>query len=235
MKKFILFALLFANWSLGQDSSQTPARNESTSEEEAAVLTYYNNYLKNYRLGPEDVITIEVFGQCPNYCIYNKTIPPTAKISYPLIKEGIFVGGKTIEQVAEEITQKLEEYIIEPKVTVTLEKVGSARYSVIGKVAQPGVRLMTRRVSVYEAITEAGGITKDGNRKRVIIYRQTQTGLKPIVVNLQEIEQGKAEMIYLVPGDQVFVPDSGNRLSASRILKILETASIVRFLFGGVF
>jgi len=216
-------------------NNELPQREETRAEEEAVVLTYYNNYLKNYRLGPEDVISIEVFGQCPNYCIYNKTIPPTARISYPLIREGIFVGGKTIEEVAEEITRKLEEYIIDPKVTVTLEKVGSARYSVVGKVTTPGVRLMTRRVSVYEAITEAGGITKDGDKKRVIIYRQTQTGLKPITVNLQEVERGKAEMIYLVPGDQVFVPDSGNKLSAGKILKILETASIVRFLFGGVF
>lgn len=235
MKKLALVLLLFLNWSYGQTSQQTVARNNSDSEEEAAILTYYNNYLRNYRLGPEDVITIEVFGQCPNYCIYNKTIPPTAKISYPLIKEGVFVGGKTIEEVAEEITKKLEEYIIDPKVTVTLEKVGSARYSVIGRVNQPGVRLMTRRISVYEAITEAGGIAKDGNRKRVIIYRQTQTGLKPILVNLQEIERGKADMVYLVPGDQVFVPDAGNKLNAGRLLKALETASIVRFLFGGFF
>lgn len=223
------------NGEVSQKNGQVSQRQESKLEEEAAILTYYNNYLKNYRLGPEDVISIEVFGQCPNYCILNKTIPPTAKISYPLIREGIFVGGKTVEEVAEEITKKLEEYIIDPKVTVTLEKVGSARYSVIGKVNQPGVRLMTRRVSVYEAITEAGGVTKDGNRKRVVIYRQTQTGLKPIFVNLKDLEEGKAEMIYLVPGDQVFVPDAGNKLSASKILKVLETASVVRFLFGGFF
>ena len=124
-------------------------------------MPYYNNYLKEYRLGPQDVISIEVFGQCPDYCKTGITVPPTAKISYPLIREGVFVGGKTIEQIQDEITKKLDEYIIDPKVTVSLEKVGSARYSVIGEVGQPGVRLMERRLSVYEAIVESGGIFED--------------------------------------------------------------------------
>lgn len=207
-------------------------RQESSSEEEAAILPYYNNYLTNYRLGPEDIISVEVFAQCPNYCKTGIAIPPTAKISYPLIREGIFVGGKTVEQVADEITKKLDEYIIDPKVTVTLERVGSARYSVLGKVAAPGVRLMTRRVSVYEAIVESGGVLKTGDRKRVMIYRQTEKGLSQISVDLQAIERGKSEMVYLVPGDQVFIPDAGFKLNVSTVFKVLEKASLVRILFG---
>jgi polysaccharide biosynthesis/export protein len=220
-------------------ATETPTtddkRQETASEEEAAILPYYNNYLKDYRLGPEDVISVEVFAQCPNYCKTGISIPPTAKISYPLIREGVFVGGKTVEQVAEEITKKLDEYIIEPKVTVTLDRVGSARYSVLGKVAAPGVRLMTRRVSVYEAIVESGGVLKNGDRRRVMVYRQTEKGLSQIAVNLQDIERGKSEMVYLVPGDQLFVPDAGFRLSVSNVLKILERASLVRVLFGSPF
>lgn len=210
-------------------------RQETESEEEAAILPYYNNYLKDYRLGPEDVITVEVFGQCPDYCKSGITVPPTAKISYPLIREGIFVGGKTVEQIQDEITKKLDEYIIDPKVTVTLDKVGSARFSVLGKVAAPGVRLMTRRISIYEAVVESGGVLKNGDRKRVMIYRQTAKGLSQIAVNLQDIERGKAEMVYLVPGDQVFVPDAGFKLNVSTIFKIIERASLVRILFGSPF
>jgi polysaccharide export outer membrane protein len=218
------------------EPTETPTpddkRQELASEEEAAILPYYNNYLKNYRLGPEDIISVEVFAQCPNYCKTGIAIPPTAKISYPLIREGVFVGGKTVEQVAEEITKKLDEYIIDPKVTVTLERVGSARYSVLGKVAAPGVRLMTRRVSVYEAIVESGGVLKNGDRKRVMIYRQTEKGLSQIPVDLQAIERGKAEMVYLVPGDQLFIPDAGFKLNVSTVFKVLEKASLVRILFG---
>ena len=206
-------------------------RHEGLSEEESAIVPYYNNYLKEYRLGPQDVISIEVFGQCPDYCKTGITVPPTAKISYPLIREGIFVGGKTVEQIQDEVTKKLDEYIIDPKVTVTLEKVGSARYSVLGDVGTPGVKLMERRLSVYEAIVESGGILRTGDRKKVVIYRQTQTGITPIAINLEDIARGKAEMIYLVPGDQVVVP--GNKIkTVERVLDIFSKFSIVRLLFG---
>lgn len=206
-------------------------RREGLSEEESAIVPYYNNYLKEYRLGPQDVISIEVFGQCPDYCKTGITVPPTAKISYPLIREGVFVGGKTIEQIQEEVMKKLDEYIIDPKVTVTLEKVGSARYSVLGDVGTPGVRLMERRLSVYEAIVESGGILRTGDRKKVVIYRQTLNGITPLAVNLEEIARGKAEMIYLVPGDQVVVP--GNKIkTVEKVLDIFSKFSIVRLLFG---
>ena len=206
-------------------------RREGLSEEESAIVPYYNNYLKEYRLGPQDVISIEVFGQCPDYCKTGITVPPTAKISYPLIREGIFVGGKTVEQIQDEVTKKLDEYIIDPKVTVTLEKVGSARYSVLGDVGTPGVKLMERRLSVYEAIVESGGILRTGDRKKVVIYRQTQIGITPIAINLEDIARGKAEMIYLVPGDQVVVP--GNKIkTVEKVLDIFSKFSIVRLLFG---
>lgn len=209
-------------------------RNEGATEAEAAIIPYYNNYLKEYRLGPQDVISIEVFGQCPDYCKTGINVPPTAKISYPLIREGIFVGGKTLEQIQDEITKKLDEYIIDPKVTVTLDKVGSARYSVLGDVGQPGVKLMERRLSVYEAVVEAGGILRTGDKKRVTIYRQTPTGITPLTINMEDIARGKTEMVYLVPGDQIIVP--GNKIkTVEKVLDIVSKVSIVRLLFGSPF
>ncbi len=214
----------------------TPAAASEEKEVEDAILPFYNNYLKEYRLGPNDVISIEVFGQCPDYCKTGITVPPTAKIAYPLIREGVFVGGKSVEQIADEITKKLDEYIIDPKVTVTLEKAMSARYSVLGKVAAPGVRVMDRKVSVYEAVVESGGVMKDGDKKRVVIYSYDAQGrINQKVVDLTVIERGKAEMVYLNPGDQVFVPDKGFRLNVQTVFKVLEKASIVRLLFGSPF
>ena len=76
------------------------ASDPDTPEAET-ILPYYNNYLKEYRLGPSDTISVEVFGQCPDYCKTGITIPPNARISYPLVREGILVAGKTVEQVAD--------------------------------------------------------------------------------------------------------------------------------------
>jgi len=196
-----------------------------------AVMPYYSNYLKEYRLGPSDMISVEVFGQCPDYCKTGITIPPNARISYPLIREGVMVAGKTVEQVAAEITLKLDEFIIDPKVTVTLDKAMATRYSVMGNVASPGVRVMDRKVSVYEAILESGGVTKDGDRKKVALVSYGKDGrLTRRVVSLADMESGKSEMVYLSPGDQVFV--TGKGFTLSKVFDILGRASMIRYVMG---
>jgi polysaccharide biosynthesis/export protein len=214
-----------------EDSSNDAESTQAAIDE---VLPYYTNYLKEYRLGPNDMISVEVFGQCPDYCKTGITIPPTARISYPLIREGVLVAGKTVEQVASEITKKLDEYIIDPKVTVTLDKAMSVRYAVMGKVGTPGVRVMDRKISVYEAIIDAGGVAKGGDRKKAYIISYNKAGrLEKRQVSLADMEAGRAEMVYLSPGDQVFVPGKG--FSVESVFDALGKASAVRLLFGSPF
>lgn len=201
------------------------------SAEEDAIIPYYDNYLKEYRLGPSDQISVEVFGQCPDYCKTGITIPPNARISYPLVREGILVAGKTVEQVAAEITRKLDEFIIDPKVSVTLDKANATRYSVMGNVAVPGVRVMDRKVSVYEAVLEAGGVTKNGDKSKVALVSYGKGGrLSRRVINLSAIESGKSEMVYLSPGDQVFV--TGKGFSIAKVFDVMLKASSLRYVVG---
>ena len=215
-------------------ATPTPVSDAATddSAEAKAILPVYNNFLKEYRLGPNDVITIEVFGQCPDYCKTGIAVPPTARISYPLIREGVMVGGKTVEEVAAEVTKKLDEYIIDPKVTVTLDKAMSARYSVLGKVVAPGVRVLDRKVSVYEAIVEAGGVAKDADKKKVVIYSYNGEGrVTSKMLDLTALEQGKVDMIFLNPGDQVFV--SGKGFTLSKVLDVISRLTAFRGIVSG--
>jgi len=202
------------------------------SEEEAAIVPYYNNFMTTYHLGPEDVISISVFGQ-DRYSRTGITVPPHGRISYPLIPEGIFVAGKTIEQVQEELTKKLDEYIIDPKISVSLDKAASARYAVLGDVGTPGMKVMTRRMSVYEAVAEAGGVLNTGDKSKVFIVRLKPDGMPmQIPVNLKQIERGRAEMAFLVPGDQVIVP--GNKWkSIEQVLRLTSIVSFARLFTGG--
>jgi polysaccharide export outer membrane protein len=185
-------------------------RADQTAEEQA-IVPYYNNFFTNYRLGPEDVISVSVFQQ-EKYSKANIKIPPSGRIYLSLIEKGVFVNGKTPDEVAEIIKQRYDEYIINPQVTVSLDQAGSYRYSVVGDVAVPGIKLMTRRLSVSEAVAEAGGVLATGARSKVFVLRKQQDGtLKPIPVNLSAVYKGQApDSTYLVPGDQVIVP--GNKL-----------------------
>jgi polysaccharide export outer membrane protein len=151
-----------------------------------------------------------------------------------LIPEGIFVAGKTTEQIQAEITKRLDEYIINPQVTVSLDKAVSATYSVVGDVAQPGVRTMTRRYSITEALAMAGGVLNTGDKSKVVILRQQSDGnVRPIFVNVKNIEKGRAkEMAFLVPGDQVIVP--GNTLKKWKsLMDLIPVINFARIFTGG--
>jgi len=200
-------------------------------EEEAAIVPYYNNFLTTYHLGPEDVISVEVFN-LDRYSRKNITVPPNGKITLPLIGS-VSVQGKTTDQVGELVTKLLQEYVIDPKVTVSLEKAMSARYSVLGDVPQPGIKVMTRRLSIYEAVAEAGGVLQTGDKKNVtVLRRQADGNFIKIPVNIKDIEQGKAKgMIFLVPGDQIVVP--GKKIGlVDRVMKYAQVFSFAMMFKG---
>jgi len=200
-------------------------RQERVSEEEA-VNPYYNNFFTTYRIGPEDVISVDVFNQ-ERYSRKNITVPPSGRISLSLIPGGVFVNGRTVEEVAATITKAYDEYIIDPQVTVSLEKASSYRYSIIGDVPTPGIRLMSHRMTVTEAIAEAGGVLGTGDKSKIVVLRrQTDGHLAQIPVNVSAIYKGRApDSVYLVPGDQIIVP--GNKLK--KIQQILGFSQVLSF------
>jgi polysaccharide export outer membrane protein len=241
-----LDTVLMADDPKGVDSGQAPAatptdgseeananRHEQASEE-AAVVPYYNNFFNTYRLGPEDIVSVSVFGQ-DRYSRSGIIIPPSGRISLALIPGGVFVNGKTVDEVAETIKKRYDEYIIDPQVSVSLDKASSYRYSVVGDVGQPGIRMMSHRMTVTEALAEAGGVLSTGNRSGVVVLRRQADGnLKQIAVNVSAIYKGKApDLTYLVPGDQVIVP--GNKLkSMQKIMTFFPILSFARIFTGGV-
>src|SRR5690349_22129956 len=205
-------------------------RQERVSEEEA-VNPYYNNFFTTYRLGPEDVISVDVFNQ-ERYSRKDIIVPPSGRVSLALIPGGVFVNGKTVEEVAEIITKKYDEFIIDPQVSVSLEKASSYRYSVVGDVAQPGIRLMSHWMTVTEALAEAGGVLATGDKSKVVVLRRGPNAVpQPIVVNVSAIYKGRAaDNTYLVPGDQILVP--GNKLKKwQQIMSFTNVLSFAR-IFG---
>lgn len=216
------------------NTSPTQGSDAEATSEESEVAPVYANFFNTYKLGPEDIISVSVFGQ-DRYSRSGIIIPPSGRISLSLIPGGVFVNGKTVDEVAEVITKRYDEYIIDPQVTVSLDKASSYRYSVIGDVAQPGIRLMSRRLSVTEALSEAGGVLQTGDRSKVVVLRKQADGnLKPIAVNVSAIYKGRApDATYLEPGDQVIVP--GNKLkSFQKVMSFIPILSFARIFTGGV-
>jgi len=112
-----------------------------------------------YRIGPGDMLQIDVFGHED----LNKTlkVSPAGLINFPLIGN-IRVADRTVDEVSVEITQKLEErYLREPHVTVSVWEYLSQWVNVIGEVALPGRYYLTGPTTLVDAISQAGGLTKE--------------------------------------------------------------------------
>lgn len=205
-------------------------RRQRPSEEEAADISYLRSYFEEYRLGPEDSISIEVFN-LPQYSVPQLTIPPNGKINYKLIGS-IIVRGRTVEDVQKEIAEKLNEYIIDPKVTVQLLQSHSMKYVIDGDVGKPGIFEMTRRMTVREAVVFSGGILPTGDKAKVQISRSLPNGeTRFIPINFKELEKGKGVDEYLAPGDMIFVP--GNRFkSIQKWTQVIQTVAWLPMMIG---
>ncbi len=162
-----------------------------------------------YRIGSGDVLQIDVFGHDD----LNKTlkVSPTGLINFPLIGN-IRVAGRTVDEVAEEVTRRLEEdYLRDPHVTVSVWEYLSQWVNVIGEVAQPGRYYMTGPTTLIDALSQAGGIGRDAAGE-ILITRSPDQGDPSSAGEVHRIAtarlfsaEGTALNLTLRPGDVVNV------------------------------
>ncbi len=154
-----------------------------------------------YRLGPDDVIGIQVWREAD--LSRELSIRPDGRITLPLAGE-LKAADLTPAQLGEEITKALTQFINNPQVTVTVLAVRSKRYYISGEVGRPGAYPLASPITVFEALTMAGGFRDFANKKRIIIVR----GAKRFKFNWNEVVKGKnlSQNIQLESGDQILVP-----------------------------
>jgi polysaccharide export outer membrane protein len=159
----------------------------------------------SYRVGPEDLLEISVWRE--DALKKEVLVRPDGGVSYPLIGE-VQAAGKTVLEIREEFSKRLERFIPDPAVSVAILKVGSQRIYVIGKVNKPGEYPIGRYVDVLQALSMAGGLTPfaDSNDIRVMRREGDRQTVLPFeygrVVRGQKLEQN----IQLRGGDVVVVP-----------------------------
>ena len=97
--------------------------------------------LTEYRIGAEDVLTIEVFKEADFFA--SALVRTDGKISLPLLND-VQAAGLTPMELAEMLQERLSEYVKEPKVTVVVAEMNSRKAYVMGLVDRPGaVRLLS--------------------------------------------------------------------------------------------
>jgi polysaccharide biosynthesis/export protein len=160
---------------------------------------------EKYQLGPEDVIEISVWKE-PDLT-KQLAIRPDGKISYPLIGE-VQAAGKTVTQLREEISKRLEKFVTDAQVTVILLKTQYYKIYVVGKVNKPGEFLLGRPADVMQALAMAGGLTPFASPSKIVILRHVGNTEQTLPFDYKDVSKGLflEQNITLIPGDVVVVP-----------------------------
>lgn len=163
---------------------------------------------KTYQIGPEDVLTVKVWNDAR--LDGQVLVRPDGRISLNLIDE-VVAAGKTCAELQNEITERLKasDIIKAPLVSVDVVQINSKKYFISGEVRSPGPFRLIHPITVMEALISAGGFGEFADRKKIRILRMVDGKFKEYKFNWNDVIKGKnvEQNIYLMPGDQVIVPD----------------------------
>jgi polysaccharide export outer membrane protein len=162
--------------------------------------------LANFPLGCGDVLEISVWGD--ESLVRKVLVRPDGKISFPLVGD-MQAAGVTVEALRASLEEKIGEFIHGAPVTVMMIESRSARVSVVGKVAKPGVFPMDGPMYVLQALAMAGGMNPYASTGSVRVIRTDRAGAQRFLsFDYDQIAGGKGleQNIPLEPGDIVLVP-----------------------------
>lgn len=129
-------------------------------------------------------------------------------ITFPLLGD-IEARGRTPMELKEAIQSRLQDYVKEPLVTVTVKNAGGLQFYIIGEVAGTGVYPMTKPLTVLQAFALAGGFTEWANKKEIILIRHEDGREKIIPINYYDLMNKKGllrQNIWIQPNDTIVVP-----------------------------
>ena len=190
----------------------------------------YRDFYNSYKLGPDDKLALRVKGQ-PDYSIELATVSPVGRIYHPLLGD-LDVAGMTVPALTQKLTIELSQYIIDPKVSLSLIAASSAKIGVLGEVGHPGVLVLSRPMTVLDAISASGGVTDYGNKSEVTVLRQ-KGGDRAITLksNVKRILEGKAgpEENFALQGGDTIIVHGNTRKKIANIASLFGFSSFLWF------
>lgn len=123
-------------------------------------------------------------------------------IDFPVLGR-ISVAGKNLDEAKIDLYERLKPYLNDAVVNMRFL---NFKVTVLGEVNAPGqIRLTNQRVTLLEAIGQAGDLTSYANRKSVLVVRE-QNGQRTYArLNLRKREIFYSPYFYLQQNDLIYV------------------------------
>lgn len=188
-----------------------------------------SSYLYDARIMPKDQLTITVstindeaaapfnmtvptpytVGQRSSYSqamLQSYLVDNNGKINFPIVGE-LTVGGLTKAEAEAMIAQRIQPYINEAERPIVTVRMTGYQISVIGEVSRPGTFTVSReKITVLEALAQAGDLTIWGQRKNVQLIREDANGQKSIhIIDLTDANLINSPYYYMQQNDVIYV------------------------------
>ncbi len=158
-----------------------------------------------YLLSANDQVAVEVFGE--EDLRTNARLNGEGNLSLPLLGS-VRLTGLTLTQAAARLTELYgKDYLVNPKVNVTLIGYAKRRFTVLGQVNRPGSFEMPEGspggIDLLEAVAMAGGYTRIAAPERTSVRRQTN-GSEQVL----RVDAKRGGSFRVQPGDTITVGES---------------------------
>ena len=214
-----LLALAFGSIDAGAQSpspSANSARNllaPSPSSTGPSVTTNAVTAPSGYVLSANDQVAVEVFGE--DDLRTSGRLNAEGNLSLPLLGS-VHLAGLTLTQATARVTELYaRDYLINPKVNVSLVGYAKRRFTVLGQVNRPGSFEMPdgspTGIDLLEAVAMAGGYTRIAAPERITVRRQGPNGDEILKVDGKRLARGTGgtqSSFKVRPGDTITVGES---------------------------
>lgn len=165
---------------------------------------------KEYRVGPNDLIDVEVF----DLDNLKRTVRVNAAgaISLPLIG-AVTVAGLTSQEAEARIADRYrEKYLQNPQVSVFIKEYTTERITVEGAVVKPGIFPLSGQITLLRALAMAGGFGPIADSSQVMLFRVNEQRQREVAVyDVAKIRSGKSDDPVIRGDDLIVVQQDSTR------------------------
>jgi polysaccharide export outer membrane protein len=164
-----------------------------------------------YILSANDQVAVEVFGE--DDLRTNGRLNAEGNLSLPLLGS-VHLAGLSLTQATARLTELYaRDYLVNPKVNVSLLGYAKRRFTMLGQVNRPGSFEMPEGsptgIDLLEAVAMAGGYTRIAAPERITVRRHGPKGDEVLKVDGKRLARGAGNNNFMVlPGDTVTVGES---------------------------
>ncbi len=136
------------------------------------------------------------------YYMTGYTVDQNGNIRLPIVGD-VKVKDKTLEEARLDIELKLRDYV-KSELYVKV-KLGGIRYAALGEFRRPGKFVVLQdRMTIFEAIANAGDLTPVAKRDQILLIRQYPEGTKLHRIDLLDRQVVESPFYFIQPNDQLY-------------------------------